>query len=291
MTGRNNVPKLDERIADYYSRAPEEARLSQPLSFLEALRTRELIERHAPPPPRTVLDVGGAAGAHAFWLAEKGYDVHLIEPVPRLVEEAHERNRLSLTPLASIRVGDARHLEFEGFADLFRCCEEVGLLISGMWMRDCRTRNKERTLMKTDAPSQPTTRKSKKVLYWSTTGFAAFVLLVGGVVELRHEPGMMTGLAHLGYPAYLATILGIWKLLGVAAITAPGRPRLKEWAYAGIFFNLTGAAVSHATVGDSVTDVAVPLALLVIVMTSRWLLPARRTEVARQPSPIQNNTD
>jgi SAM-dependent methyltransferase len=101
---------FDPTIAAYYDRAPEESRLEQGAFRVEQLRTRELIERHVPPPPATVIDVGGAAGAYAFWLAERGYDVHLIDAVPRLVEEARRRNGRAPRPLASCRVGDARAL-------------------------------------------------------------------------------------------------------------------------------------------------------------------------------------
>jgi ubiquinone/menaquinone biosynthesis C-methylase UbiE len=103
---------FDPTIAAYYDRAPEESRLDQGAFRVEQLRTRELIERHAPPPPATVIDVGGAAGAYAFWLAERGYDVHLVDAVPRLVEEARRRNARAPRPLASCRVGDARALPF-----------------------------------------------------------------------------------------------------------------------------------------------------------------------------------
>ena len=77
---------FDPIIADYYERAPEETRLAQGPFQLENLRTRELIQRFAPSPPATVVDIGGAAGAYALWLAEAGYTVHLLDPVPRLVD-------------------------------------------------------------------------------------------------------------------------------------------------------------------------------------------------------------
>jgi SAM-dependent methyltransferase len=102
---------FDRVIADYYDRAPEEARLGQGPFQLEEARPRELILRYAPPPPRTVVDVGGAAGAYALWLAEAGYDVHLLDPVPRLVAEAQARSAAAKRPLVSCRVGDARALE------------------------------------------------------------------------------------------------------------------------------------------------------------------------------------
>ena len=106
------LPKLDPTIADYYHRAPEEHRLAEGPFVLEEARTRELIERHAPRPPATVLDVGGAAGAYALWLADAGYTVHLVDPVPRLVAEAERRSAARLRPLASCRVGEARALDF-----------------------------------------------------------------------------------------------------------------------------------------------------------------------------------
>jgi len=106
------APDFDSTIAEYYRQAPEERRLEQGPFLLEALRTRELIERHAPAAPATVLDIGGAAGAYAFWLAESGYTVHLLDPVPRLVAEAQRRSATHSRPLASCRVGDARTTEF-----------------------------------------------------------------------------------------------------------------------------------------------------------------------------------
>src|SRR5918992_4347059 len=98
---------FDPAIRAYYVRTPEETRLEAGGSQLEALRTRELIERHAPRPPAMVLDVGGAAGAYAGWLSEAGYTVHLLDPVPRLVAEAQRRSAAAGSPLASCRVGDA----------------------------------------------------------------------------------------------------------------------------------------------------------------------------------------
>jgi SAM-dependent methyltransferase len=105
---------LESVIAAYYDRAPEEARLEQGPFQLEEARTRELIERFAPPPPGTVVDVGGAAGAYALWLANTGYSVHLIDPVPRLVAEAQQRSAVAERPLASCQVGDARGLNLPG---------------------------------------------------------------------------------------------------------------------------------------------------------------------------------
>jgi ubiquinone/menaquinone biosynthesis C-methylase UbiE len=110
---------LAPAIAAFYRQAPEERRLEEGPFLLEGLRTRELIERHAPAPPATVLDVGGAAGAYALWLAEAGYTVHLVDPVPRLVEEARRRSEARPRGIASCRIGDARALDFtDGSADM-----------------------------------------------------------------------------------------------------------------------------------------------------------------------------
>jgi ubiquinone/menaquinone biosynthesis C-methylase UbiE len=102
--------EIDPTITSYYDRWREESRLSQGASRLEEARTRELILRHAPAPPAIVLDVGGAAGVYAFWLAERGYDVRLIDASPRLVEVARQRNENADHRLASCEVGDARKL-------------------------------------------------------------------------------------------------------------------------------------------------------------------------------------
>lgn len=101
---------FDPTIKAYYDRAPEESRLELGAFQLEQLRTRELILRHAPDPPAVVLDVGGAAGAYAFWLAEGGYEVRLVDAVPRLIEIARDRNEHATRRLALCRVKDARAL-------------------------------------------------------------------------------------------------------------------------------------------------------------------------------------
>lgn len=101
----------DPAIAAFYERTPEETRLEQLPFRLEEIRTRELIERYAPPPPAVVVDVGGGAGAYALWLAGGGYTVHLVDAAPRLVGEARRRSAELTRPLASCGVGDARSLD------------------------------------------------------------------------------------------------------------------------------------------------------------------------------------
>jgi SAM-dependent methyltransferase len=101
---------FDPTIKAYYDRAPEESRLELGVFRLEELRSRELILRHIPELPAVILDVGGAAGAYAFWLAERGYNVRLFDAVPRLVDVARQRNEHAVHRLASCRVADARAL-------------------------------------------------------------------------------------------------------------------------------------------------------------------------------------
>jgi ubiquinone/menaquinone biosynthesis C-methylase UbiE len=108
----DSMPKINSEIAAYYGSTPDTGRLEQGAFLLEGVRTRELIERFAPPPPVSVFDVGGAAGAYSFWLAENGYTAHLLDPVPKHIDDAVKRNANALHPLASHLVGDARRLPF-----------------------------------------------------------------------------------------------------------------------------------------------------------------------------------
>jgi SAM-dependent methyltransferase len=114
-----DADSFDPAVGEYYDRTPEETRLEQGPFRLEQHRTRELLRRFMPPAPGVVVDVGGAAGAYALWLAEAGYSVHLIDRAPRLVAEARRRSALALRPLVSCRVGDARALDLPaGMADV-----------------------------------------------------------------------------------------------------------------------------------------------------------------------------
>jgi uncharacterized membrane protein YphA (DoxX/SURF4 family) len=116
----------------------------------------------------------------------------------------------------------------------------------------------------------------KNIAYWTATVLGPTSFVIGGALSLSQSDQVVSGLNHLGYPAYFATILGVWKLLGAIAITAPGLPRLKEWAYAGFVFDLTAAAISHASVGDTTGDIVAPLVFLALVLASWALRPASR---------------
>jgi ubiquinone/menaquinone biosynthesis C-methylase UbiE len=100
-------------VVEYYERYAEESRLEQGPSQLERERTQEILVRMLPPPPARVVDVGGAAGAYAAWLARLGYDVRLLDASPRLVAEARRRNATLARPIARLDVGDARSLPYD----------------------------------------------------------------------------------------------------------------------------------------------------------------------------------
>jgi uncharacterized membrane protein YphA (DoxX/SURF4 family) len=118
-------------------------------------------------------------------------------------------------------------------------------------------------------------QRFKTIVYWSTTGIIAFSMLSGGIVYLSGAHAVVEGITRLGYPAYLLAILGVWKVLGGLAIVVPRFPVLKEWAYAGIFFDLTGAAVSNAVSGLGLWHVAVNLFLVALTVISWKLRPGK----------------
>jgi uncharacterized membrane protein YphA (DoxX/SURF4 family) len=118
--------------------------------------------------------------------------------------------------------------------------------------------------------------KSQAIGYWICTVLIAFSFLSGGVVYLLRSPKALEGITQLGYPAYFMTILGIWKLLGGAAVLLPGFPLVKEWAYAGMIFDLTGATASHIASGDDMRHILVPLVLAALVVASWALRPEGR---------------
>ena len=104
-----------------------------------------------------------------------------------------------------------------------------------------------------------------RALYWTVTGLMASFMLMASIPDVLHAPQAVAILDHLGYPSYLLRFLGTAKCLGVLAILAPGLPRLKEWAFAGIIFDLLGALYSHTSVGDPPTVWAFPVVGLTLV--------------------------
>ena len=116
----------------------------------------------------------------------------------------------------------------------------------------------------------------KTIGYWVTTGILAAVLLSGGAAQMMRLPQNVEGMHRLGYPLYFMTILGVWKILGALALLAPRMPRLKEWAYAGAFFVLSGAVASHIAAGDRASLYVWPLLFAIFVIVSWALRPESR---------------
>lgn len=119
-------------------------------------------------------------------------------------------------------------------------------------------------------------KNGNKVLYWTATIFLAIGMLAGGVQQMFQTGGYVDIAGELGYPLYLLSILGVWKILGVVVLLIPKAPLLKEWAYAGFFFAMSGAAISHLAIGQPVQEVLPSLVLLLATALSWYFRPMDR---------------
>lgn len=139
--------------------------------------------------------------------------------------------------------------------------------------------------------------KTNKIIYWISTLWLALGMVATGTLQLFKAkaegalaPPGVYGITHLGYPVYFLTILGVWKILGVVALLIPKFPLLKEWAYAGFFFAMSGAIFSHIAVGDSVKEDIPALLLLTLTVLSWYFRPADRKIISvKQYSPGQES--
>jgi uncharacterized membrane protein len=118
--------------------------------------------------------------------------------------------------------------------------------------------------------------KRNKIIYWIATIWLASGMLAGGIQQVYHSKGYSDILIHVGYPLYFMTIIGVWKILGVVAILIPGFRLLKEWAYAGFFFVLSGAVISHLSVGDGIGGTYPAATLLLLTVISWYFRPVER---------------
>src|SRR5690606_37369470 len=125
-----------------------------------------------------------------------------------------------------------------------------------------------------------TMTKSRNIFYWVVTAFLALGTTAGGCQRLSPIGGSTEIVASLGYPRYMLSIIGTWKLLGVIAILVPGFPMVKEWAYAGFFFVMTGAFLSHLIMGQGMLEAMPSLTLMVATVLSWYLRPANRRVAA-----------
>ncbi len=126
-------------------------------------------------------------------------------------------------------------------------------------------------------------KKRNKIIYWIATVWLALGMTSAGIVQLikmEEEVEMMT---NLGYPIYILTVLGGWKILGVIALLVPKFPLIKEWAYAGFFFTMSGAIFSHLAVGDDAVTLFGPALLIVLTATSWYFRPEERKVIPAKP--------
>jgi hypothetical protein len=129
--------------------------------------------------------------------------------------------------------------------------------------------------------------KRNKIIYWVSTGWLALGMLSTGIVQLVKADAEVDNMTQLGYPVYVLTLLGVWKLLGVTAVLVPKFPLLKEWAYAGFFFAMSGATFSRLAAGDSSGEILPSLLLLVLTVVSWHFRPADRKITRVQPTSLQ----
>jgi hypothetical protein len=137
-------------------------------------------------------------------------------------------------------------------------------------------------------PSSPSTSgrpsRIRTLAYWTFTLIVAWEMLAGSIWDLLRIEYVRAVLTHLGYPLYLLFILGVWKLPCAVTVLVPRFPRLKEWAYAGAFFNYSGAVVSHVSVGDGANRWAWPLMFAAFTLASWALRPPDRRLLLEQPT-------
>ncbi len=119
--------------------------------------------------------------------------------------------------------------------------------------------------------------KRRKIIYWVATLWLALGMTSTGIVQIIKMDEEAQNFVNLGFPEYLMTIIGVWKILGVLAILIPKFPLVKEWAYAGFFFTMSGAIVSHLAVHDPLVEIAGPSLLLILTLISWYLRPESRT--------------
>lgn len=116
-----------------------------------------------------------------------------------------------------------------------------------------------------------------KIIYWTATGLFTFGMLASGLAQIFHSKAMVELIAPLGYPDYFLYIIGFWKVLGVLVILAPQFKLVKEWAYAGFFFAMTGALISHLASGnDSLQALIGPFMQTIFIIVSWYFRPADR---------------
>jgi uncharacterized membrane protein YphA (DoxX/SURF4 family) len=118
--------------------------------------------------------------------------------------------------------------------------------------------------------------KRNRIIYWIATLWLSLGMTATGIVQLIRNKEEVAMFNRLGYPMYLLIIIGVWKMLGVIAVLVPKFPLVKEWAYAGFFFVMTGAVISHLAINDEPKELFGPILLIVLTIISWYFRPANR---------------
>jgi hypothetical protein len=118
--------------------------------------------------------------------------------------------------------------------------------------------------------------KNQKIAYWIVTGLLSFGMLLGGTAQILRAKFNVDGIIHLGYPEYVLPILGIWKVLAIISILMPKYLLIKEWAYAGLFFLLSGGVISHFASDDGILETLPVFVFMCLTIASWYLRPNER---------------
>jgi|SRR5690606_22558415 len=118
--------------------------------------------------------------------------------------------------------------------------------------------------------------KRNKIIYWIATIWLSLGMLSSGIIQLLQQEEELENMARLGYASYFLLIIGVWKILGVIAVLVPKYPLVKEWAYAGFFFVMSGAIISHIAVEDPISEIFPPILLIILTVVSWYFRPESR---------------
>ena len=126
---------------------------------------------------------------------------------------------------------------------------------------------------------------NRTIIFITSTAILLLEILAGAVMDFSHTRAVVQDLHSIGYPDYVLYIVGVWKVLACIALLWPRLPRLREWAYAGIFFEMSGAAASHLLAGDPLGKAAIPLIFTFLTLVSWWFQPPRQSfPIRRSPN-------
>ncbi|MCC9072955.1 DoxX family protein [Flavobacterium sp. F-65] len=124
-------------------------------------------------------------------------------------------------------------------------------------------------------------KKTNVIIYWVSTILLSIGMFSGGIAQLLKAKETVDGIVHLGYPIYFTSIIGTWKVLGVIVLLIPKFALMKEWAYAGFFFAMSGAVFSHVASGDAILNYLAPFVFALLTVVSWYFRPVDRKIITK----------